>query len=65
MKIRSNPDKEYFMEIIKKIRNNGGFCPCRLKKDETTKCMCEEFIKQIEKGEEGFCRCQAYKATKE
>lgn len=65
MKIISNPDKEYFNKILKKINDNSGYCPCRLKKDETTRCLCQEFRDQIKKGEEGFCHCQAYKAVKE
>lgn len=34
--------------VERKLVSNGGYCPCRLKRDETTKCMCEDFRKQLE-----------------
>lgn len=52
-KIYSNPDKEYVKEIKQKLKENGGYCPCRLSKSEDTKCMCKEFREQ----ESGYCHC--------
>lgn len=52
-KIYSNPDTEYVKEIKKKLKENGGYCPCRLTKSEDTKCMCKEFREQ----ESGYCHC--------
>ena len=51
-KIYSNPDKEYVKEIQKKLKENGGYCPCRITKSEDTKCMCIEFREH----ESGFCQ---------
>ena len=53
MTIKQNPDKEYANEVRKKLRDNSGYCPCRLEKNEDTKCMCKEFREM----EEGMCHC--------
>ena len=51
--IKLNPDKEYVTKIIHNLRQNDNHCPCRITKDETTKCMCLEFREQIN----GYCHC--------
>ena len=51
--IRRNPDIEYADEIKERIKNNDGYCPCSLVKNEDTKCMCKEFREM----EEGECHC--------
>jgi hypothetical protein len=28
MKVKTNPDKEFVDDIKKKIKDNGGYCPC-------------------------------------
>ena len=56
MKIRLSNDKKLVEEIRKKLKDNGGFCPCRLVKNENTKCMCKEFREQ----ESGECHCGLY-----
>ena len=53
MTIKQNPDKEYANEVRKQLRDNSGYCPCRLEKNEDTKCMCKEFREM----EEGMCHC--------
>lgn len=60
MKVKQNPDKEYAAKIKRKLRENGGYCPCSLIKTEDTKCRCKEFREQIEKGEYGMCHCGLY-----
>ncbi len=57
MKIIKNPDEEFFKKISKKVEDNEGYCPCMIQRDETTKCMCQEFL---ESQEIGFCRCKRY-----
>lgn len=57
MTIKQNPDKEYANEVRKKLKDNGGYCPCRLEKTPDTKCMCKEFRDQLERNEKGFCHC--------
>lgn len=39
-----NPDTEYVKKIIDGIEANNGHCPCRVKKDESTYCPCEDFL---------------------
>lgn len=51
---RLNPDLEYVNKIIAGIEKNNGNCPCRVIKDETTLCPCDEFIK------DGICRCKLF-----
>jgi ferredoxin-thioredoxin reductase catalytic subunit len=57
MKITLNPDKAFVETMRQAIKDNDGFCPCRLKKTPDTKCMCKEFRDGIEKG---YCHCELY-----
>lgn len=54
LKIKLSEDKELVAEIKKKLKESGGYCPCRLTKNEDTKCPCKEFREQTEPGE---CHC--------
>ena len=56
MKISLNPDREFVREIKKELKNNGGYCPCRLTRTPDTKCMCKEFREQ----KSGVCHCGLY-----
>jgi len=42
MKVRKKDD-ELAQEIVEKLKDNDGYCPCRLVKTPDTKCMCKEF----------------------
>lgn len=53
MAIRTSDNKELVEEIKTKLKENGGFCPCRLERTPDTKCMCKEFREQ----ESGECHC--------
>ena len=59
MKIRVNPDPD-MQDVVVKVRaalkENGGYCPCRVEHNEDTKCMCKEFRQQ----ESGMCHCGLY-----
>lgn len=61
MKITINPDKELVKTIREKLKANDGYCPCRLVKNEDTKCICKEFLEQVE----GECHCGLYIKTKD
>ena len=61
IRIITNPDTEYASEVKKKIKKNGGYCPCRLEKTPDTKCMYREFREQ----EIGMCHCGMYIKVKE
>ena len=54
MKIILNPNKELVHKIDEGLAKNGGYCPCSIFKDETTKCMCTAFRNQKEPGP---CHC--------
>lgn len=56
MTIKTNPDKQVVEEIRQKLKENNGYCPCRLKQTPETKCMCKEFLEQ----ESGECHCGLY-----
>lgn len=60
MKIVENPDKEYVTKIRRKLKENNGYCPCRVLKSDNTKCMCKEFREMIERKEHGMCHCGLY-----
>jgi ferredoxin-thioredoxin reductase catalytic subunit len=57
MKITTNTDKELVADIRLKLKENDGYCPCRLKRTEDTKCICKEFLEQET---EGPCHCGLY-----
>ena len=59
--IKVNKNKKLVAEIKQRIKDNNGYCPCRLLKNEDTKCMCKEFRDQ----EEGECHCGLYVKIKE
>ena len=49
-------DPEIAKEILKTIKENDGYCPCKFEKTKDTKCMCKEFRMQ----ELGWCECGLY-----
>ena len=61
MKIIENPDKEIVKTVREGLKAKGGYCPCRLGRDEDNKCMCKEFREQIKDPNfEGYCHCLLY-----
>lgn len=57
MKISLNPDKDFVKEMRDALKDNSGYCPCRIEKTKDTKCMCREFV---ESNESGYCHCGLY-----
>lgn len=55
-KVRLNDDAELVAEIRESIKKNFGFCPCKIQRNENTKCPCKEFREQ----ESGECHCGLY-----
>lgn len=55
-KIILNPNKDIVETIKEALKQNDGYCPCRLKKTPENKCMCKEFREQ----EDGECHCGLY-----
>lgn len=62
LKIVLNDDKDLVNEVRKRLKENNGYCPCKLIKTIDTKCMCREFREQTI---EGLCHCGLYKKIKE
>ena len=57
MHIKVSDNKKVVEEVRKKLKENSGYCPCKLFKNEDTKCICKEFREQTELGE---CHCGLY-----
>ena len=57
MQIKVNPDTMKAKEIREKVKENDGYCPCSLFRNEDTKCPCKEFLESQELGE---CHCGLY-----
>ena len=61
MKVEFNSDQAVVAAIQAGLKRTGGYCPCKLKRTEENKCMCEEFKAQIKDPEfEGYCHCRLY-----
>ena len=56
LKITYNQDKQIVDKILDALDTNNGYCPCKLEKNNDTKCMCKEFREQ----KEGYCHCGLY-----
>lgn len=61
MEIKLNPEKDFVVEMRRKIKENNGYCPCSVIKNEDTKCICKDFFRM----EEGTCHCGLYIKTKD
>lgn len=51
--LRLNDDKDLVDTLKRLIKENGGYCPCAVEKNEDTKCMCKEF----READSGMCHC--------
>lgn len=54
--IRYYKESPTFEYIKQQVKDNDGFCPCKILKNKDTKCMCKEFREQ----EKGVCHCGLY-----
>lgn len=57
LKIKLNDDTNLVKEITQQLKENNGYCPCKIVKNDGTKCMCTEFKRQNRPGE---CHCGLY-----
>lgn len=65
MTIKLNDNEEVVKVVKEGLEKTGGYCPCKLEKNEDTKCMCKEFREQIQDSDfEGFCHCMLYYKSK-
>lgn len=61
MAVKLNEDEEVVKVIKEGLAKTGGYCPCRIEKNEDTKCMCKEFREQVKDPNfEGYCHCMLY-----
>ena len=58
--IKYTDDTERKEQILQALKDNSGYCPCRIDHTPDTKCMCKEFRDM----EEGTCHCGLYIKTK-
>ena len=66
MKIKENPDKEIVATIRQGLLMTGGYCPCRMERNEDNKCICTEFRAQIaDPNFKGYCHCLLYYKSKD
>ena len=61
MRVKVNSDTELVNEVRKALKENNGYCPCKLEKIPENKCMCKEFLEQ----KTGLCHCGLYNKTEE
>ena len=43
-------------ETLNKVKENEGYCPCAIEKNNDTKCPCKEF----REGKQGICQCGVF-----
>ena len=55
VKTVDNPDT--VRQVSTMLKNNDGYCPCRIEHNPDTKCMCKQFREQTEPG---TCHCGLY-----
>lgn len=56
MKIIQNPNKDFVEQMLKALKKNSNYCPCKTEKTKDTKCICKEFREQ----KDGWCHCGLY-----
>ena len=54
--IKLNKDNPDLDNILQRIKDNAGYCPCAIIRNEDTKCNCKEFREMSE----GVCHCGAF-----
>lgn len=57
LKIIPNRDEAKYIEVTQSVKDNEGYCPCKLIKNADTKCICKEFREQDYVGK---CHCERY-----
>lgn len=57
MQIKMTANEEIKSRVLAGLKENGGYCPCSIIRDATTKCPCKDFREQ---SEGGACHCGLY-----
>lgn len=63
VRVIKNPCKEKYEEVTEALRQNNGYCPCLVMKNEDTKCMCKDFRDFYTSGKTGSCHCGRFIAV--
>lgn len=63
--IKYNPDVLHVKKVRKALKENDGYCPCAVSKNDDTKCMCKDFREQVERHIPGKCHCGLYELITE
>ena len=61
MRIKVSENKALVEEVRKSLKENGGYCPCKIEKTDDTRCICKEFLEQ----KSGECHCGLYTKIKD
>lgn len=56
-------DRVNLNDAAQAVKDNDGYCPCKLLKTPDTKCMCKQFRDQIARKEAGLCECGLYQIS--
>ena len=56
MKIIQNSNKDFVEQMLKALKENSNYCPCKIEKTKDTKCICKEYREQ----KDGWCHCGLY-----
>ena len=56
MRITRHPNKDFVEQMLKALKENSNYCPCKIEKTKDTKCICKEFREQ----KDGWCHCGLY-----
>lgn len=59
--IKLNDNVEIVQEVREALKQNDGYCPCKLQHLPDNKCMCRDFREQ----KEGQCHCGLYIKTED
>ena len=57
-------EPELVKEILEQIKNNGGYCPCKVIHNQDAKCICKEFKDILNSNKKPLydtCACGLYK----
>lgn len=57
MTIKVNGDKKFADDLRRRIKENDGYCLCAIERTNDTKCMCKDFLENIDSG---YCNCGLY-----
>lgn len=59
MRVVRTDDHDLAAEVTKALRENDGYCPCKIEHLPENRCMCEDFRLNVDAGK--YCHCGLYK----